>query len=294
MQKVMIEELTELCNGRPYTVHPAAELFPLVEGQEFDRLVESIREHGIQNPVVFGWDENSKPVLLDGRNRLRAVERLKEQGITVAVPAREFDYPHDGITEVEWIEAQNIDRRHLTDDARAMLAASLHEMIEAEAAKAQKESQFNSETAKTAAAKRHDKAATADSASPQKRDRKKSEARTTAAKVGAKAKVSKHKAKQAIAAAKAIKAGAVSPDVRKEVIAGKKKLKDAVPVTGKPSKSTPDTSKRQYESIDDEIQFEINRAWSRLRGKFAPGVEHKKLRAAMIALIRKEQKIFEK
>jgi len=292
MKDALIEELNELLHGDPYTVHPAAELFPLVEGQEFDRLVQSIRDHGIQNPVVFGFDQQERPVLLDGRNRLRAVERLKEEGITVSVPVRSFDYTHDGITEVEWIEAQNIDRRHLTDDARAMLAASLHEMIEAEAAEAQKQSQFNAETARAAAAKRHEKTVTTDSASPKKRDRRKSEARTTAAKVASKSKVSRHKAKQAIAAAKAIKAGTVSPDVRTEVIAGKRKLKDAVPATkGKPSKSA---GQRHYQSIDDEIRFEINRAWSRLRGKFAPGAEHKKLRAAMIAMIRQEQKQFDK
>lgn len=289
MESVLVEELSELLNGDPYTVHPAAELFPLVEGQEFDRLVESIREHGVQTPVMFGWDANEKPVLLDGRNRLRAVDRLREQGITVPVPVRSFDYTRDGITEVEWIEAQNIDRRHLNDDARVMLVAQLHELIEAEAAKAKKESQFDAETAKAAAAKRHDKTATTDSASPQKRDRKKSEARTTAAKVAARANSSKHKAKQAIEVAKATKAGTVSPDVAKDVIAGKTKLKDVVPVKGKPDKS-----KRQYQSIDDEIQFEINKAWSRLRSKFAPGAEHKKLRAAMIAMIRKEQKTFEK
>jgi hypothetical protein len=289
VEKVLIEELNELLHGDPYTVHPAAELFPLVEGEDFESLVNSIREHGVQTPVMFGWDENEKPVLLDGRNRLRAVERLKEQGITVQVPVRSFDYTRDGITEVEWIESQNIDRRHLTDDARAMLAASLHELIEAEAAQAKKDSQFNADTARAAAAKRHDKTATTDSPSPQKRDRKKSEARTTAAKVGAKAKVSKHKAKQAIATVKAIKAGTVSPDVRTDVIAGKTGLKGAVP-----AKAKPDKSKRHYESIDDEIRVAVNSSWSHLRGKFAPGFEHKKLRAAMIALVREEQKQFDK
>lgn len=293
MQKVQIEDMNEFLRGESYTVHPAAELFPMIEGQEFDRLVESIRQHGIQTPVVFTQTDEGlgSPVLLDGRNRLRAAERLKADGVTVTVPVMDFD-PTNGITEVEWIESQNIDRRHLTEDARAMLAASLHELIEANAAQAKKDSLFNSDTAKAAAAKRHDATATADSPSPQNRDRKKSEARTTAAKVADRAKVSRFRAKQAIAATKAIKAGTVSPDVRTEVIAGRRKLKDAVPATkGKPTESA---GQLHYQSIDDEIRFEINRAWSRLRGKFAPGAEHKKLRAAMIALIRKEQKIFGK
>jgi ParB-like chromosome segregation protein Spo0J len=288
----MVEELNEFTCGFPYTVHPAAELFPLVEGEEFDRLVQSIREHGIQNPVVFGWNENEKPVLLDGRNRLRAAERLKAEGVAVPVPAVGFDYPQDGITEVEWIEAQNLDRRHLPDEARAMLAAQLHEMIEAESAKAKEQSQFNSETAKAAAVNRHDKAVTADSASPQKRDRKKSEARTTAGKVGAKAKVSKHKAKQAIAVVKAIKAGTLSPDVAKDVIAEKKKLRDAVPAKakGKPAKSAP---AKTTDAISVEIRNAAEKAWQRLKDKFALD-EHAELRKVLAGIIRDEQKQIDK
>lgn len=285
MKKMMVEELNEFLHGDSYTVHPAADLFPLVEGQEFDRLVDSIRQHGIQNPVVFGFDANEKPVLLDGRNRLRAIERLQEQGITATVPVVTFDYPRDGITEIEWIEAQNIDRRHLTDDARAMLAASLHEMIEADAAKAKKESHFNAHTAKAAATKRHNKTATADSASPQKRDRKKSEARTTAAKVASKGKVSRHKAKQALVTEKAIKAGVVSPDVRKDVIAGKKKLKDVVPAKLKASKS------KAAPASDPVAAFtaDVAKAWSRLKDKFAIS-DHRELRKVLAGIIREEQK----
>jgi len=284
MKSGLIEELNELLHGDPYTVHPAAELFPLVEGQEFDRLVDSIREHGVQTPVMFGHDANEKPVLLDGRNRLRAVDRLREQGITVPVPVRSFDYTRDGITEVEWIEAQNIDRRHLNDEARVMLVAQLHELIEAEAAKAKKESQFDSSTAKAAAKKRHDKTATADSASPQKRDRKKSEARTTAAKVGAKAKASKHKAKQAIAVAKATKAGTISPEVAREVIAGKRKLNDAVPK--KPAKAKPAASPA------DELRAAVTQRWRTMSvwDKHWARADMKEVRRLFIEVIREEQK----
>ncbi len=289
MKDVLIEELNELLHGDPYTVHPAAELFPLVEGQEFDRLVNSIREHGVQTPLMFGWDANEKPVLLDGRNRLRAVDRLKEQGITVPVPVRSFDYTRDGITEIEWIESQNIDRRHLTEDARAMLAASFYELIGAEAAKAKKESQFNAETAKAAAAKRHEKPVTADSASPQNRDRKKSEARTTAAKIASQRKVSRHKVKQALATAKAIKAGEVSPEVRKDVIAGKSKLKDVVPKKPKGSKS------KAAPSTDPVAAFaaDVAKAWSKLKDKFAIS-DHRELRKVLAGIIREEQKQFNK
>ncbi|MBM4012599.1 MAG: hypothetical protein FJ286_14700 [Planctomycetes bacterium] len=266
-----------------YVIHSAASVFPLMEGADFQSLVDSIAVHGVQTPIV-----SYKGEVLDGRNRLRAVMKLRDEGHTVDLPCVGWD-DKCGMSPTEWVEAQNLDRRHLTEDARAMIGAQLARLIKAEAKQAKKDSQFNSDTGKAAASKKANPAATTDSPSPQKRDRRMSEERTTAAKAAKSAKVSTHKMKQAMAVDKAVEAGELAPEVVQEIKAGKKKVKDVLP-----AKSKKKPAKRGYASIDDEIRVEANRAWSRLRDKFTPGDEHKKLREVMVEIIRSEQKQFEK
>src|SRR5215471_13254450 len=62
------------------SVHPAADLFPLMSETELRELGEDIRKNGLQNPIVI-WahnvpnnQEGVKYSLLDGRNRLDAME----------------------------------------------------------------------------------------------------------------------------------------------------------------------------------------------------------------------------
>ena len=105
-------------------VHPAANLFPLIEGDEFEALVASISQRGLQEPCWLGRDG----ALLDGRNRIRACHKAG-----VRPTFREFA----GDDEVGFIISVNVDRRHLNAGQRAMLALE-SEPLFAEQARQQK------------------------------------------------------------------------------------------------------------------------------------------------------------
>ena len=54
---------------RALPFHPLADLFPLLEGDDFAELVADVQAHGVREPV---WLYQGQ--ILDGRNRVRAAE----------------------------------------------------------------------------------------------------------------------------------------------------------------------------------------------------------------------------
>jgi hypothetical protein len=107
-----------------YETHPAADLFPMMEGAELQALADDIKAHGLHNRIVL-FAENGKRLVLDGRNRLRACE------MAGVAPSIEF-WAGDG-SPTEWVVSQNLHRRHLTTSQRAFVAAGLKKMFEGEA-----------------------------------------------------------------------------------------------------------------------------------------------------------------
>ena len=98
-------------------IHPAAELFPMIEGAEFSRLLADIEANGQQEPITV----TTEGELLDGRNRLRACEQLKIE------PQKRV---YEGADPVGYVVSLNLHRRHLNESQRAMVAAKLANMSE--------------------------------------------------------------------------------------------------------------------------------------------------------------------
>lgn len=48
----------------PYQVHPFADVFPLVAGDEFQQLVADIKLNGLRDPIILSAH---RTVLIDGR-----------------------------------------------------------------------------------------------------------------------------------------------------------------------------------------------------------------------------------
>jgi hypothetical protein len=91
--------------------HPLADLFPLLEGAEFDEFVKDVRVHDVRERI---WLYEGK--VLEGRNRYRAAAAAG-----VPCPSRLYQ----GDDPVGFVVSMNLKRRHLSASQRAMVAVKL-------------------------------------------------------------------------------------------------------------------------------------------------------------------------
>ncbi|MBC9714343.1 ParB N-terminal domain-containing protein [Streptomyces sp. TRM66268-LWL] len=91
-------------------IHPAADVFPMLDPDELRDLAESIKAEGQYLPIILDADGT----LLDGRNRLAACE-------IAGVEPRFTTYTGGDIAHV--ILGGNLRRRHITKGQKAMITA---------------------------------------------------------------------------------------------------------------------------------------------------------------------------
>jgi hypothetical protein len=110
-------------------VHPAAELFPPMTADELRELGEDIRENGMTSPIVL-WvpDDAKKVLLLDGRNRLDALELV---GIPIGFNRKEWceGVPTSRGVPISWGVGRSIDVKYLKaprDPYDYVLSANIH------------------------------------------------------------------------------------------------------------------------------------------------------------------------
>jgi ParB-like chromosome segregation protein Spo0J len=111
------------------SVHPAAERFDLLEGDDLAAFVADIKKHGILEPIKVmkagdGW------MVLDGRNRLNAaeiagIEMFMADGRPIFPgPFKAVGFASD-FDPVAYIISENIHRRHPDESQRSMIAAKI-------------------------------------------------------------------------------------------------------------------------------------------------------------------------
>jgi hypothetical protein len=95
-----------------YDFHPLADLFPLMEGEEFDELVRDIKKHrGLRERIKLLGEE-----ILDGRNRYRACLAANIRPTFDHLPT---------VDPVDYVVGANLHRRHLTPDQKREIIAKL-------------------------------------------------------------------------------------------------------------------------------------------------------------------------
>jgi hypothetical protein len=112
--------ITDLVNTptAPLAFHPLADLFPLMEGAEFDELVADIKANALRMKIVLHEGK-----ILDGRNRYRAMlaagHTPNEGHFEKYKPATPNDTP------LNYVIRANLLRRHLTAEQRRDMLVKL-------------------------------------------------------------------------------------------------------------------------------------------------------------------------
>jgi protein gp37 len=106
-----------------FEVHPAADAYPMIDGEEFTKLVDSVKRNGLREPIILNHD---RTVLIDGRNRYRACEQAEVDPVFETLGAH-----YDELKILNLIVDRNERRRDLNAGQKALVALALEPMFAA-------------------------------------------------------------------------------------------------------------------------------------------------------------------
>lgn len=96
--------------------HRFSDLFPLIDGDQFNVLVADIKANGLIRPITLYEGQ-----VLDGRNCLRACE-------VVGIEPEFVEFGGDDDGALSFVMSENLARLHLDELQRAMAAAKRRNM----------------------------------------------------------------------------------------------------------------------------------------------------------------------
>jgi hypothetical protein len=103
-------------------IHPACDVFPLMDQAELRKLADDIQAHGIRVPIQTRTPEDGELYIIDGRNRLDACELLgwqlvDDRGAWRGKITEHIEYKRRNHKEIAGeVIGLNIRRRHLTKE----------------------------------------------------------------------------------------------------------------------------------------------------------------------------------
>lgn len=107
--------------------HEVANIFPLIQGEEFEALKSDIKQNGLLEPIWLHPDGR----IIDGRNRHRACIETSTQ--------MKFKTWNGSGSLVSFVVSLNLHRRHLSSSQKAAVAVEILPILEAEAKQRQGE-----------------------------------------------------------------------------------------------------------------------------------------------------------
>jgi hypothetical protein len=106
-----------------YKFHPAANIFPMMAGEEWAAFEADVEAHGFREKVTFWKNAKGEKLYIDGRNRVQAAVNIRKKNAEFPLPEEE-EYKGAESGVLDFVLSKNLHgRRHLKSGQIAAAAA---------------------------------------------------------------------------------------------------------------------------------------------------------------------------